>query len=319
AVSAAPNLRSSTVSFTARPKPPPSRGPIDTAQVTFALVAFFFWCEATKSRAPPKHAAYPAAKRCSGVAVSGLPGPPIAFGTERSALTEPSLASVCPLRPPIAVAVAVKSGLIVFISPPLPVQCERGGLALVCDPDIGGMPVGWSNVDHAPERVNHRWGCRRSWHRRCGRMRVGPQNVRQRVWRSDDGVHRPRQRDHPAATGRQHGPRRRRVLVERDMRAVGVVVGHVLAKQVVGEERAQVCEGGWNRRGSRRDTVPSLTTKPSLSSSPWMRGAPQPTLSRAISRMRVTRFYYVCPCARATLATTTTSSSGSIGLTTCAL
>src|SRR4029453_15755075 len=40
----------------------------------------------------------------------------------------------------------------------------------------------------------------------------------------------PRQRDHPAATGRQHGPRRRRVLVERDMRAVGVVVGHVLAK-----------------------------------------------------------------------------------------
>src|SRR4029453_5702696 len=129
----------------------------------------------------------------------------------------------------------------------------------------------------------------------------------------------PRQRDHPAATGRQHGPRRRRVLVERDMRAVGVVVGHVLARQVVGEERAQVCEGGWNRRGMMRDTVASLTTKPSLSSSPWMRGAPQPTLSRAISRMRVTRFYYVSPCARATLATTTTSSSGSIGLTTCAL
>jgi hypothetical protein len=40
----------------------------------------------------------------------------------------------------------------------------------------------------------------------------------------------PRQRNHPAATGREHGPRRRRVLVERDMRAVGVVVGHVLAK-----------------------------------------------------------------------------------------
>jgi hypothetical protein len=33
--------------------------------------------------------------------------------------------------------------------------------------------------------------------------------------------------------------------------------------------------------------VASLTTKPSLSSSPWMRGAPQPTLSRAISRMRM--------------------------------
>ncbi len=37
----------------------------------------------------------------------------MAFGTERSALTEPSLAWVWPLRPPVAVAVAVKSGLIV--------------------------------------------------------------------------------------------------------------------------------------------------------------------------------------------------------------
>ena len=36
----------------------------------------------------------------------------MAFGTERSALTEPSLAWVC-VRPPLAVAVAVKSGLIV--------------------------------------------------------------------------------------------------------------------------------------------------------------------------------------------------------------
>jgi hypothetical protein len=43
---------------------------------------------------------------------AGLPGPPIACGTDRSALTIPSLDSVCPLRPPVAVAVAVKSGLI---------------------------------------------------------------------------------------------------------------------------------------------------------------------------------------------------------------
>ena len=43
--------------FTARPKPPPSRGPIDTAQVTFVLVASFFCCLATKSSAPPKQAA----------------------------------------------------------------------------------------------------------------------------------------------------------------------------------------------------------------------------------------------------------------------
>jgi len=40
----------------------------------------------------------------------------------------------------------------------------------------------------------------------------------------------PRPRDHLAAAGRQHGPRRRLVLVEREIRAVGVVVGHVLAK-----------------------------------------------------------------------------------------
>jgi len=33
----------------------------------------------------------------------------MAFGTDRSALTDPSLASVRPLRPPVAVAVAVKS------------------------------------------------------------------------------------------------------------------------------------------------------------------------------------------------------------------
>jgi len=45
-----------------------------------------------------------------------LPGPPISFGTERSALTEPSLASVWPLRPPVAVAIAVKSGLILSMS-----------------------------------------------------------------------------------------------------------------------------------------------------------------------------------------------------------
>jgi hypothetical protein len=53
-----------------------------------------------------------------GVTVPGLPGPPIAFGTERSALTKPSFDSVCPLRPPMAVAVAVKSGLILPIYMP---------------------------------------------------------------------------------------------------------------------------------------------------------------------------------------------------------
>ena len=40
----------------------------------------------------------------------------MAFGTDRSAFTDPSLASVCPLRPPVAVAVAVKSGLILSMT-----------------------------------------------------------------------------------------------------------------------------------------------------------------------------------------------------------
>jgi hypothetical protein len=43
--------------FKQRPKPPPSRGPIDTAQVTLVLAASRFWRVATKSSAPPKQAA----------------------------------------------------------------------------------------------------------------------------------------------------------------------------------------------------------------------------------------------------------------------
>ena len=43
--------------FTARPKPPPSRGPIETAQVMRALEASFLARLPTKSSAPPKHAA----------------------------------------------------------------------------------------------------------------------------------------------------------------------------------------------------------------------------------------------------------------------
>jgi hypothetical protein len=53
-----------------------------------------------------------------------LPGPPIDFGTERFAFTDPSLASVCPFRPPVAVAVAVNNGLIESISMAPPV-CGR--------------------------------------------------------------------------------------------------------------------------------------------------------------------------------------------------
>jgi hypothetical protein len=48
----------------------------------------------------------------------------------------------------------------------------------------------------------------------------------------------------------------------------------------------QVCEGGLRfRLGMKRETLRSLMTMPSLSSSPWILGAPQPTLASAIRRM----------------------------------
>ncbi|QLP96513.1 MAG: hypothetical protein HZY79_02585 [Rhodoblastus sp.] len=37
------------------------------------------------------------------------------MGTDKSALTEPSAAAVCPLRPPVAVALAVNTGLIASV------------------------------------------------------------------------------------------------------------------------------------------------------------------------------------------------------------
>ena len=74
--------------LTAMPKPPPSRGPTEVWQVTTAPFTSFLCCRATNSTAPPKQAAYPAANRCSGVVVSGNPGPPISFRTDRFTLTE---------------------------------------------------------------------------------------------------------------------------------------------------------------------------------------------------------------------------------------
>src|SRR5207237_5873381 len=46
----------------------------------------------------------------------------------------------------------------------------------------------------------------------------------------------------------------------------------------------QVCEGDFGRRGRSRATVRCDTSKPSLRSSPWMRGAPQRGLASAIVR-----------------------------------
>src|SRR5438105_12726718 len=46
----------------------------------------------------------------------------------------------------------------------------------------------------------------------------------------------------------------------------------------------QVCEGGFARRGMSRPTVRCEILRPSLRSSPWMRGAAQRGLARAMVR-----------------------------------
>ncbi len=48
----------------------------------------------------------------------------------------------------------------------------------------------------------------------------------------------------------------------------------------------QVCDGGLSRLGMSRETVRSERLIPNLSSSPWIRGAPQSGLASAIFRIR---------------------------------
>jgi len=66
----------------------PLARPLEVWQVTTAPLTSFLCCRATNSIAPPKQAAYPAANKCSGVVVSGNPGPPISFRTDKLTLTE---------------------------------------------------------------------------------------------------------------------------------------------------------------------------------------------------------------------------------------
>jgi hypothetical protein len=54
------------------------------------------------------------ARRCWGVGVPGRPGPPISLRTDKLTLTEWSVVSDWPLRPPVLMAVAVTSGLIMY-------------------------------------------------------------------------------------------------------------------------------------------------------------------------------------------------------------
>ena len=72
---------------------------------------------------------------------------------------------------------------------------------------------------------------------------------------------------------------------------VGIVKKSMPAAQLIWLRRkvGQVCEGGLLRRGMYLATVDWATAMPSLSNSPWIRGAPQPGFSVAMRRMSVRR------------------------------
>ena len=92
--------------------------------------------------------------------VPGLPGPPICFGTERSTATEWSLASVRPLQPPVAVAVAVNSGLIDTpneVSVAMWVRIRETDILLGADLEESGQTGrGWIAVLDSSERPQGR-------------------------------------------------------------------------------------------------------------------------------------------------------------------
>ena len=80
--------------------------PIETLADTSVPVTSVLSAAATNFIAEWKHAAYPAAKSCSGLVAP--PGPPMATGTRTSTSSTPSSDALWPLRPsPVAVAVAV--------------------------------------------------------------------------------------------------------------------------------------------------------------------------------------------------------------------
>ena len=66
----------------------------------------------------------------------------------------------------------------------------------------------------------------------------------------------------------------------------GEEVNRCQRPDVVLEEDRHVCEGGLRGLGGmKRETLRSPMSMPSLSNSPWILGAPQPTLASAIWRM----------------------------------
>ena len=81
----------------------------------------------------------------------------------------------------------------------------------------------------------------------------------------------------------------RGVLGEGFKVAVGAVKKSIEASEPRWSSRKvrQVCDGGLRcRSGMKRETLRSLISMPSLSSSPWILGAPEATLASAIRRTR---------------------------------
>jgi hypothetical protein len=79
--------------------------PIPTRAVTDDSFSRVLLSRATRRSALSKHAAYPAAKSCSGL-VASPPGPPSSLGCARRRLRTPSEERTCPIRPPFAVTSA---------------------------------------------------------------------------------------------------------------------------------------------------------------------------------------------------------------------
>ena len=95
--------------LTVMPKPPASRGPRPTAQVTSRSwrSSSCWWRRNRARRQSRRHSRPRTDARAS--SCSGRSGPPISFGTDRSTLTVLSVVSLWPLRPPWLTAVAVTS------------------------------------------------------------------------------------------------------------------------------------------------------------------------------------------------------------------
>ena len=105
-------ILSSTCIFTARPKPPALAWPNRHRACHGGFGRIFLVLLGGIVQRAAEASCITRGKQMFGSRRVGFAWPTHFLGPERSAVTMPSLDSVCPLRPPVAVAVAVKSGLI---------------------------------------------------------------------------------------------------------------------------------------------------------------------------------------------------------------